>query len=172
MLLTETEWSTCRDPEPMLHAICFDKLQREARVFAITCVRRVWHLLPDGCRHAVDISELFANGHVDLTRLITALSIAEKEARAICIGGRSPDARAYAASAAVDASSVWERTPANVLSSTSCAASAIACAAAEKDESNYDQIFEDARVVEIAAQAEILRTVVSLREFNQSRTKR
>ena len=47
----------------------------------------------------------------------------------------------------------------NVLSSTSCAASAAACAAAEADELHYDEVFDATRRRELAAQAEMLRTL-------------
>lgn len=78
-------------------------------------------------------------------------------------GGRSPDARAYAESAAVDASSQWPRTAANVLTATSCAASALACAAADpKPDRDYDRAYDEARVAKLKAQAALLRNLVNV----------
>lgn len=138
--MTEQEWRSCGDPEPMVGALPADRYQRELRLFAVACARRVWHLLPAAARAAVDASEQFAEDWS---------------------GGRSPDARAYAESAAVDASSVWPRTAANVLAATTCAASAAGCAAAEANEARYDEVFESVRRAELAAQAELLRGLVS-----------
>ncbi len=158
--MTEAEWFACLDPDTMIRSLPIDKFQREIRLFTAACVRRVWQLLPDGCRSAVDVSERFAKGNADETELAMACTIAQQEAQAIWSGGKSPDALAYATSAAVDASSAWRRTAANVLASISCAASAAGCAAAETDESQYDQIYKDVRAAELAAQAVLLRTFV------------
>jgi hypothetical protein len=159
--VTAGEWQACVDPEPMVYALAADRHQRELRLFAVACVRRVWHLLPDGCRAAVEASERFAEGKVTEAELAAAVAVADRETQAAFPGHSAPDARAFAASAAVDASSVWARTAANVLASTTCAASAAGCAAAEAAEARYDQVFESERVVELAMQASLLRTLVS-----------
>jgi hypothetical protein len=158
--VTEAEWLSCGDPEPMVRALPADRYQRELRMFAVACVRRVWHLLPAGCRAAIEASERFAVRQLGEAELAAAVGVAGREAEAAFPGRAAPDARGYAASAAVDASSVWPRTAANVLAATSCAASAAGCAAAEADEARYDQVFESARRAELAAQAAVLRGMV------------
>lgn len=158
--MTEQEWRSCTDPEPMVGALSADRYQRELRLFAVACARRGWHLLPAPARAAVDASEEFAEGRCAPDLLSAAVDRAADVAQAHWSGGRSPDARAYAESAAVDASSVWPRTAANVLATTTCAASAAGCAAAEVDEARYDEVFESARRAELAAQAELLRGLV------------
>ena len=158
--MTEAEWLSCGDPEPMVRALPADRYQRELRLFALACVRRVWHLLPAAVRTAVEVAELFANGRATASELDAAGTVAQRETQAHWSGSRSPDARAYAESAALDASSVWPRTVANVLAATSCAASAAGCAAADADEARYDQVFESARRGELGAQAALLRDLV------------
>jgi hypothetical protein len=93
------------------------------------------------------------------SELAAAVATADREAQGAFPGHSAPDARAYAASAAVDASSVWPPTASNVLAANSCAASAAGCAAAEADESHYDETFESGRG-ELAAQAGLLRALV------------
>ncbi|QEG29607.1 hypothetical protein GobsT_44470 [Gemmata obscuriglobus] len=138
-----------------------DRYQRELRLFAAGCVRRAWHLLPPGCRAAVDASERFAAGRIGVSELASAVAVAGGEAQEAFPGHSAPDARGYAASAAVDASSVWPRSASNVLAATSCAASAVGCAAGEANAERYDEAFEAARVAELAAQAALLRELVS-----------
>ena len=157
--MTEGEWQTCDDPDPMVRALPVEHCQRELRLFATACVRRVWHLLSDTCRTAVEASEEFAVGRCSVEALASACSAASEAAQENWPGGRSPDARGYAASAAVDAASVWPRTADNVLAVTSCAASAVGCAAAEADESRYDTLFKSAHSAEIVSQAIMLRNI-------------
>jgi hypothetical protein len=158
--VTKDEWQQSTDPDPMVRALPADQYQRELRLFAIGCVRRVWDLVSPGCRAAVEMSERFSEGRADKTELAAVMAVAEREVQAAVPGHTAPTAHAYAVSAAVDASSVWPRTAANVLAAASCAASAAGCAAAEADEARYDEVFEKARVAELAAQASVLRTLV------------
>src|SRR4051812_23150271 len=51
-------------------------------------------------------------------------------------------------------------TTANVLAASSCAASAAGCAAAEADETRYDEVFEAVRAAEPAGQADLFRELV------------
>ena len=152
--MTAADWRACRDPDPMVRALPADRLQRELRLFAVACVRRVAHLLGDSGRVALAASEAFAEGHAGRADLLAAVGVADAEAQAALPGHSAPDARGYAASAAVDASSEWPRTAANVFAATSCAASG------EADDARYDQAFEAARVAELAAQAAMLRELV------------
>lgn len=159
--MTAAEWRECPDPDSMVRALPADRYQRELRLFAVACIRRIWHLLPTGCRAAIDASEQFAAGWIAESDLAAAVAVADSEAQKAFPGHSAPDARGFAASAAVDASSVWPRSASNVLAATSCAASAAGCAAGEADESRYDEAFAAARVAELAAQAALLRGLVS-----------
>ncbi len=127
--MTAKDWRAYRDPDPMVRVLPADRYQRELRLFAVGCVRRIWNLLPAGCQAAVAASQRFAAGHIDESQLAATVAVADGEAQAAFPGHSAPDARAYAASAAVDASSVWPRSASNVLAATSCAASAAGCAA-------------------------------------------
>jgi hypothetical protein len=158
--VTEADWQACGDPDPMVHALPADRYQRELRLFGVACVRRVSALLPFACRDALMASEHFADGRISESELARAVSAADREAQVACRGYAAPDARMYAISAAVDAASVWPRAASNVLAATSCAASAMACAAAEADEAHYDDVYESARRTELATQADLLRTLV------------
>ena len=52
-------------------------------------------------------------------------------------------------------------TTAQILSVSSCAASAVACATADpQSDADYDRVYDAARVAELAAQAELLRGIV------------
>lgn len=159
--MTAPQWQSQTDPEPMLRALPTELYQQELRLFCVACVRRVWHLLPDPCRQAVDVAELFARGAASQVQLQAAFDTAAPVIDALWAGGRSPDARAYATQAAGDATAPSPRTLATVLSTTSAAASAVACAAAaESDASHYDATFDAARLAELAAQAALLRQLI------------
>jgi hypothetical protein len=62
--MTEEEWLTCPDPEPMLRFLHRIRgSERKFRLFAVACVRRVWHLLPgDRERGVIDVADLLADG--------------------------------------------------------------------------------------------------------------
>lgn len=83
--MTELEWHTCPGHEivKMIHwvggadyfpnrldpPVC----DRKLLLFACACLRRVWHLLPDErSRKAVEITEEYANGGIDRSRLTSA----------------------------------------------------------------------------------------------------
>lgn len=145
----------------MVRMLPCDHYQRELRLFATGCVRRTWPLLEECFREAIVASEDFANGLRSQSELESICAVAIKRANEIDLGGGSPSSRHYAVSAAVDASSIWQRTPDNVLAVTSCAAAAIACGTADLDESHYDSVFEETRSSELVAQASLLRSLVN-----------
>jgi hypothetical protein len=91
--MTETEWLSVADPEPMLDFVLrgmivygFDDLRtraerealvqfvrgryRKLRLFACACCRHVWNLLGDErCRSAIEVMELVLEGKADLKQL-------------------------------------------------------------------------------------------------------
>src|SRR5262249_47406727 len=79
--MTEAEWNTCTDPEPMLEHLCSSEpnkaLDRKLRHFACACVRRVWDLLKDSrARTAIEVAERYAKGQVKVKDLDKAYSAA------------------------------------------------------------------------------------------------
>jgi len=96
--MTEQEWLACTDPAPMLGFLrgknsdsfnsLFDRSQpiemnqnllrgktsnRNLRLFASGCARRVWNILEERSRKAVEVSERYADGLADQTALEAAL---------------------------------------------------------------------------------------------------
>jgi hypothetical protein len=159
--VTPSEWNSSTDPEPMLQSLPVARLQGELRLFAIRCVRRVWDWLPEVCRQAVEASEDLARGRITEQEHLGVLDKATATVQELFPGRSAPDAREYAASAAIDASSIWPRTVANILATISCAASAVACGAAETaGDQRYDSVFDDTLQAELAIQARLLRESV------------
>ena len=71
--MTAAEWEACDDPRPMLSAVCGRVSDRTLRVFAIACVRRVWHLLRDDrARQALEAAEQFVVGGITAEELAAA----------------------------------------------------------------------------------------------------
>lgn len=159
--MTPEEWRESNDPEPMVRALPADRFQREFWRFALACAQRVRHLLPESGQAAVEAQERFVAGRASPAEVEMLLDASDLESQAYYSGGRAPDARAYAESA-VGFSPSRPITTAQVLSASSCAASAWACAMAEEYDGYYDRVYEAARARELAAQAELLRSIVQL----------
>jgi hypothetical protein len=80
--MTEAEWLACTDPQQMLEFLRGKASDREFRLFACACCRRIWKLLTDGrSRRAVEIAELYAEGEVNGLRLARAHHHAEEAKR-------------------------------------------------------------------------------------------
>src|SRR5690349_1285042 len=58
--MTPDEWRTCARPLPMLVFLHQRLTERQQRLFAAACCRRVWHLLEDErSRAAVEATEAY-----------------------------------------------------------------------------------------------------------------
>jgi len=58
----EREWLTCAEPDRMLKFLGKKYSPRKLRLFAVACCRKVWHLLEDASRRAVEVAERYADG--------------------------------------------------------------------------------------------------------------
>jgi hypothetical protein len=62
--VTEADWDGCPEPGVMVEFLrTRGKLsERKARLFAVACCRRVWHLLSPPVRKGIEVAERFADG--------------------------------------------------------------------------------------------------------------
>jgi hypothetical protein len=70
--MTEDDWLTGADPHPMLIFLRGKASNRKLRLFAVTCSRRIWSLMDDLGRAAVEAAEKFADGHFGTDELRAA----------------------------------------------------------------------------------------------------
>jgi hypothetical protein len=75
--MTEDEWLTARDPEVMLPFLQGRASERELRRFAAACCRRLWGLLGEHNRKAVEVFERWVEGHASSRALADAAQDAE-----------------------------------------------------------------------------------------------
>ena len=63
--MTEDEWLSCTDPILMLDLLrsAGQTCDRKLRLLAVACSRRIWHLIDDLGRAAIEVAEQFAEGH-------------------------------------------------------------------------------------------------------------
>ncbi len=110
--MTEAEWDTSTNPQPMLDFLSGQATERKLRQFAVTCCRRVWHLLPQPrakfrrvlqrtCRVAWDTQPDPARARLYLAAAASCAAFAA--AAAENVGG---DAEAYAVHAVYAASAL------------------------------------------------------------------
>ena len=58
--MTETEWNTCLDLQPMLQSFVNDPERAELGIFGCACCRRVWALMSDErLRRGIEIRERY-----------------------------------------------------------------------------------------------------------------
>jgi hypothetical protein len=100
--MTESDWLACDSSEELLEHVCDQRRQalgitdtesvsqhawdsfpparvypRKRRLFAVACCRRIWHLLPDEARHAVEVAERYADGVAAENERVVALAAVE-----------------------------------------------------------------------------------------------
>jgi hypothetical protein len=76
--VTKPDWLACTDPQPMLEFLRGKASERQLRLFVCACCRRIWHLLADESRKAVEVGEQFADGLTDCECLEDALREADR----------------------------------------------------------------------------------------------
>lgn len=62
--MTETEWQNADEPQAMLAFLRTGRMmsERKRRLCAVAFSRRIWHLIDESGRAAIDIAERFADG--------------------------------------------------------------------------------------------------------------
>src|SRR4051794_24423277 len=81
--LTEAEWQSCADPQPMQEVTRGTMSERKLRLFAVACCRRLGPLLKDPrITTALDVAERHADGAATQDELEAALEGAGRAQRA------------------------------------------------------------------------------------------
>jgi hypothetical protein len=75
--VTDNEWLECTDPKKMMQFLMEGTgSDRQLRLFGCACCRQVWELLTEDCfRGAVEVAELFADGHASSKELAVAKKV-------------------------------------------------------------------------------------------------
>jgi hypothetical protein len=80
--MTEAEWLASDDPRDVLAHRGGHASDRKRRLLACAWSRRVWHLLGEGGRHALEVAERYAEGEAGDEELESALRVTEEEKQA------------------------------------------------------------------------------------------
>jgi hypothetical protein len=75
--LTEGDWLTSTEPDRMLAHLRGRVSDRKVRLFALACCRRIWHLLEERSRTAVQVMEECIDGLAGPANLDAAMAGAE-----------------------------------------------------------------------------------------------
>lgn len=148
--MTEAEWLSSHDPEPMLKLLKPKASERKLRLFACACCRRIWAFVKDArSQTAVEVAEAHADGMIDIDDVRRVRGIA-------CFADDGvPDELAYAAANAafyaVFHRCAWVENAASQSVQT-IVESALAAG------SDY-QVAEAAAELETAAQSDLLRDI-------------
>jgi hypothetical protein len=104
--MTEAEWLSCSDPEPMLAFLQQTGRASEPklRLFGCACVRRVWHLLTNrDSRQAVEVAERFADGLASADEMATVANTSLDANQTLWAAEADPAIAAASAAAAATA---------------------------------------------------------------------
>jgi hypothetical protein len=153
--MTEQEWLQATDPQAMLEFIQGKASDRKLRLLTVAACRHISDLLPERCRTAATVLELYADGLVGITEYREAWSQADIESR-MCAQD-PPDATTYAAESVMISS---PPTTASVEYALSTAAIAFGSNAANGfPEQDYDLAVEMGRMRAAAEQAQFIRCI-------------
>src|SRR5262249_21479608 len=70
--MTELEWLHSESLGDVFRPLREVQNSRKWRLFAVACVRRIWHLVPGRFRHAVNVAERFAERKATQEELASA----------------------------------------------------------------------------------------------------
>jgi hypothetical protein len=109
--MTDAEWLTSTNPQPMLACLSGRVGERELREFAVACCRRIWHLLPQSgtdFRRPLELCQHLAReAQPDADRARLYLAAAATAAFAAAAAEHAgPEAEVFAAHAVYSASSL------------------------------------------------------------------
>jgi hypothetical protein len=79
--MTPEEWERCRDVRKMLAFLRGSASARKVRLFGCACCRRIWHLLGEPDRQAIEITERYLEGEVAEAEWLAAVRGADGPAR-------------------------------------------------------------------------------------------
>jgi hypothetical protein len=154
--MTEADWLACTDPAAMLDFLEGRLSERKLRLFACACCRRIWPLLtsPDS-RHAIEVSERFADGRAPQLDLAGALIFAARSQ-----GGQAGQA-AYLAASRKPLITTREASAAAIEAAAEAATAEAHATAANRDAwAAVDAALGRARAAEAEQQAALLRDLL------------
>jgi hypothetical protein len=88
--MTEEQWLACTDPKPMLEFLRGKASDRQLRLFACACCRRVWHSIPPYDRRTVEVAEAFADGLATMEELTDSCQVSESRPGSLDEGNFDP----------------------------------------------------------------------------------
>ena len=68
----DLDWLTQNDPEQMLRGVWSQATPRQGLLIACAAGRAIWGLLPEDCRHVIELAEECADGKVSRQELSQA----------------------------------------------------------------------------------------------------